>query len=128
MDNKEYIKKLKKKRKTKITKILEYFDKYYPNIKLQFQMGKTIKVKHQGKLLETFNTAKTTGVKLEGLHRTNSNHIFIILKRFGVTYKRNSYQQVIIPKYFFVIRNIERELIKNGILRTSPKLKRKSYE
>ena len=67
-------------------------------------------------------------MKREGIHRGTGTHIFVILKRFGVTYKRDSYQQIVIPKYYFVIRNIERELIKTGRLKMSPRLKRKSYE
>lgn len=125
MKKSDYIKKLKLKRKTKVNKILEYFNEYYPNLKLRCQIGNTVKVKYRGRLLESFNSSRLMGSRRMSVNRYDGTHTFALLKRFKIPYNRDSYQLVVVPNYYFVIRNIERQLINMGILVLTLKLKRK---
>lgn len=50
MNHKEYIKKLRQKRKGKVNQIQKYFETYYPNLKLTYSIGNMIKIKYKGKI------------------------------------------------------------------------------
>lgn len=137
MNHKEHIKKLRQKRKGKITQIQKYFETYYPNLKLKYSIGNIIKIRCNGKILCQFNSLKVIGNKLDHIYKLNHNSwryieikmYHILLNRLGVDTKLGydrEYKNISIPKYYHIIRDIESHLLKEGLLRITPKLKRKS--
>lgn len=135
MNEKEYLRKLRLKRKAKVNQIQKYFETYYPSLKLKYSVGNVIKVRYKNKTIHSFTSLNVIGNRLENIHKLK--HIYwgyldeqmfhIMLKRFNINldFGDKNYISLEIPKYFQIIKVIERQLVRNNILRISPRLKRK---
>lgn len=134
--SKQEVRRLQQKRKGKINQIQRYFETYYPSLKLKYCVGNNIRIKYKGEILYFFNLLHVVGNKLCHVSRINpfswsyneQKMFHTLLNRFNIKtdFGDKEYFTITVPKYYFIIRTIERQLLKKGILRIVPKLKRKS--